>query len=56
MAQRQVEKKDNFISVQALEGETVTMKVGDEELIFIVPYDCFLNLYVKRESKPLFFK
>jgi len=55
--ERKIEKKDNFISIQAAEGEEVEIKVnGDSPLIFIMPYDGNLNLYVKREHIPIQFK
>lgn len=54
--ERKTDKKDNFFSLELREGEEVHIKVGEDELVFIVPYDSSLNCYLKRPTAPLFFK
>lgn len=55
--ERKIEKKDNFISIDAADSEEVQIKVGeDNALVFIMPYDGKINLYVKREHIPIQFK
>lgn len=55
--ERKIEKKDNFISIECAENEEVQIKIGDSDpLVFIVPYNCSLNTYIKRENIPIQFK
>lgn len=58
---RAIEKKDNFFSIQLLEGEEVIISVGDnnggkDELVFIVPEDMTLNGYMKRKASSITWK
>lgn len=55
--ERKIEKRDNFISIEAAENELCEIKIGEmKPLVFIVPYNCLLNLYIKREAIPIQFK
>jgi len=55
--ERKIEKKDNFISIEAAEGDKVQIQVADSKpLVFIIPYDGKINLYIKRELIPLRFE
>jgi len=56
--ERKIEKKDSgFFSIQLAESEQVNLKVGEkDEIVFIVPYDCVLNCYIKKETIPIQFK
>lgn len=54
--ERQIDKKDNFISIEMREGEEVKLNVGGEEVIFISPIDGHLNCYLKRQNRPIMYK
>lgn len=54
---RDVEKKENFFSVQLFEGENVALGVGGEIVVdAYVPVDCTLNCYMKRKTVSFSFK
>lgn len=51
--ERQIEKSENFISIEAREGEKVEIKVGDEVKTFVMPFDGNVKLYIARERRPI---
>lgn len=67
MDKRQIEKRDNFFSIELKEGEevqvimsgisnSITDNFSSDAVVFIVPFNCKLNCYMKRDSLPLQYK
>ena len=55
--ERKIEKKDNFISIECAENELCEIKIGESKpIVFVIPYDCLMNMYIKREQIPIQFK
>jgi hypothetical protein len=54
--EREIQKKDNFISIEMREGEEVHINVAGEDLVFISPIDGHLNCYLKRVLRPIQYK
>jgi len=54
---REVEKKDNFFSVELFEGESIALGVEGKIVVdAYVPVDCTLNCYMKRKTVSFSFK
>jgi len=57
---RQIDKKDNFFSIEVTEGEQITVQVGEEgtggTVVLLAPYSGFLNCYLKRDTSPIHYK
>jgi len=54
---REVERKDNFFSIELYEGEKVSVAVDGEIVIdAFVPVECALNCYMKRKTVAFAFK
>ncbi len=52
-----VEKKDNYFSLQLKEGSKVEVLIdGVKAIALIVPYESFLNCYLKRDALPITYK
>jgi len=52
-----IEKKDNYFSITITEGAEVKVLVdGKEVTAMVMPYDAFLNCYLKRDSAPIHYK
>jgi len=52
-----IEKKDNYFSITLKQGQEVKVLIdGKECTALVIPYDAFLNCYLKRDSPPIHYK
>jgi hypothetical protein len=56
MMERNIEKKDNFFSIELREGEEVTIGADEDKLVFIAPFDCKMKCYLSREVRAIHWK